>query len=86
MNVLDQVKAIARAEAERVIAETLRDVTPRMGTVTAGAPLTVRFWGDDPASAGTSAVARDAGYAPAVGDDVWLVKVGARWLVAGKVV
>jgi hypothetical protein len=81
MDVLDQVKAIARAEAERAVRRAQAQ-QPRYATVTATAPLAVRFWGD---AAATGEVDVDASYAPTAGDTVWLVKAGARWLVAGKV-
>ncbi len=53
------------------------------GEVTVDDPLTVQLAGD---TAGTVVALRDGSYTPSVGDRVWLVKVGARWLVAGKVV
>lgn len=55
------------------------------GEVTDDSPLTVRFNGSDAADA-VSGVYRLADYTPTVGHVVLLLRVGALWVIVGRIV
>lgn len=53
------------------------------GKVTSTSPVQVTFAGD---TSGTTVGLRDDGYTVTLNDKVMLVKVGAQWIILGKVV
>lgn len=76
MSITDQIIAAVRREVRRQLQPPVR-----WATVTQASPLQVEFPGDT----ASTPVSQLAGYAPTVGEQAVLLRVGRRWVAVGEV-